>query len=100
MEPSILDGEPLFPVVRAIEIVTGSRPHKSTSYRWMEAGIGLRRIRLPYVKLGGKRACSVEAVRRWIAAVTAASHSAEAFSGNRAELQAERAEHDLDQAGW
>jgi hypothetical protein len=60
----------------AVERVTGGRPHYSTYFRWTQRGIRVdsgERIKLEYVKAASKRLTSVEAVRRFFQAVTAAT---------------------------
>jgi hypothetical protein len=60
----------------AVEKVTGDRPHYSTYFRWTQRGIRVdsgERIKLEYVKAASKRLTSVEAVRRFFQAVTAAT---------------------------
>ena len=67
----MIQGETLYSVATAIEKATGRRPHPSTAHRWR-----LRREHpLETWKVGGRRMTSVEAVIRFIEAVTAAADS-------------------------
>ncbi len=59
------------PIVRAVELATGRRPHLSTVLRWCIRGS--RGIRLDSRVLGGRRLTTVDAVHRYMDAVTAAS---------------------------
>ena len=52
-----------------IEKLTGRRPHKSTTFRWMLSGT------LESVKVGGSRVTSEQAVRRFIARCTQRHHN-------------------------
>lgn len=82
LRQTVREGETLYPVIRAVELATGRRPHKSAVYRWM--GSGRHGHRLPWLALGAIRHTSVEAVRRWMAAVTAeADHAAETHRQSR-----------------
>lgn len=60
----------LLPCVDAVEIVTRRRMHKKTVLRWNLKGV--RGVRLESVILGGRRVCTVDQVKRFIAATTAA----------------------------
>ena len=100
MDLCVLEGEELLPVVKAVEVATKRRPNKGSSYRWM--GTGVRHIRLPYLMYGGQRVTSVEAVRRWMDAVTAACRRD--IPQSRSIFQREddivRAEQKLTDSGW
>lgn len=100
MSPAIESGERLFPVISAIELETGCRPHKGSAYRWMLKGA--RNVRLPFKMLGGRRVTSLEAVRRWVDAVTAAGNSSAPSSHTPREHECEidGAERRLADNGW
>ena len=100
MDLSVREGEILHPVVHALELATGRRPHKSCAYRWMLTGS--QHVRLPYVMYGGQRMTSVEAVHRWISAVTAAHRDGVPAprTGQVRDQEAARAEQNLDESGW
>jgi len=63
--------EKLFPLAKAVERATGQRPHPSTLYRWRNSGIA--GVRLETHRVGGRRMCTLESVRRFLDAVTAAA---------------------------
>ena len=63
--------EPLLPLVQAVENATGRRPHLSTVLRWCTRGV--RGIQLESWMVGGRRLTSVQAVRRFVDAQTAAA---------------------------
>ncbi|MEQ8211044.1 MAG: DUF1580 domain-containing protein [Lacipirellulaceae bacterium] len=67
----ILPDETLLPLGAAVEKATGDRPHPSTLHRWRLRGVS--GVKLPTVKVGGRRKTSIEAVRRFIEATTAAA---------------------------
>jgi hypothetical protein len=99
MNAPFLEGEKLYPVVRAVELATGRRPHKSNVYRWTDAR--KQQVPLPYVVLGGQRMCSAESVRRWIAEVTAAKSIVQPESRPvRDDAKVARAEQNLTDRGW
>ena len=54
----------LYPLVSAIEAVTGRRVHLSTALRWSQRKRGAR---LNTVMLGGRRCCTLLDVRNFIA---------------------------------
>jgi hypothetical protein len=95
----MLINERLFPLQRAYEIATGTRPHPSTCHRHRVNGIN--NVRLETLKYGGKRVTSVEAVRRFLAAVTAAADGPHLGPRTNRQLEAavSRAERELDEAG-
>jgi len=100
MKISILEGEALHPVVRAVELATCHRPHKSKVYRWMSHGT--RGVRMPYLMLGGQRVCSVECVRRWINEVTRICNGSipNSLDSGTEERNVTRANRDLADNGW
>ncbi len=59
----------LIPAAKAIELVTGQRPHATTIYRW--AHVGVRGNKLPTKVLFGKRVSTVEAAREFLEAISA-----------------------------
>lgn len=65
----IAPDEVLHPIGRAVELVTGSWPSPSKSWRWRRKGV--HGVRLATVMVGGRRKTSVEAVRRFSAEITA-----------------------------
>ncbi len=93
------DEEKLLSLPAAVEAATGQRPHPSTLHRWRLRGIA--GVRLETVRCGGKRLCSVEAVRRFLADVTAATDGASTPARTSRQRQAaiDRAEAELDAAG-
>ncbi len=97
----VCPNEKLFSVPKAVELATGRRPHPATCFRWRQRGIS--GIRLDTWKVGGRRETSVEAVRRFIEATTAASDSPQAATVSRTNRQRQksidRAEVELDRIG-
>ena len=93
------NNEKLLPLLSAVELATGQRPHPSTLHRWRLRGI--RGIRLETVRCGGRRLTSVEAVRRFLAETTAAVDGASTPARTSRQRQAaiDRAEAELDAAG-
>jgi hypothetical protein len=84
------------PLVKAVEAATGRRPHLSTILRWCQ--YGSRGIRLESWVLGGRRLTTVEAVKNYMEAVTAASVGGLAppvETPNQASKRAERAAKEL-----
>jgi len=71
----MLEGEALFSVPMAVERATGQRPHPSSCHRWRLRGVN--HVRLETVRLAGRRLTSIEAVRRFINATTAAADGTE-----------------------
>jgi hypothetical protein len=55
---------------KAAKLIPG-KPHLSQVYRWAERGLG--GIKLEWIKCGGKRFTSVEALNRFYAALTRAA---------------------------
>lgn len=74
----------------------GRRPDVASLYRW--SGKGLRGLRLECVQIGGSRCTTVEAVRRFIRALTERDIGASSTATEDAE-DAERAEAELT-AAW
>lgn len=71
--------EELLPLAVAVERVTGDRPTNTTCWRWTARGVQAPngdRIYLEFAKYGGRRRTSVQAVRRFIEAQTAAASGA------------------------
>jgi len=95
------DHEKLLPLAAAVEAASGQRPNPSTIHRWRLRGIAGQRLET--VRLGGKRLASVEAVRRFMNAVTASTDGSPAEPRSRTNRQREaaiaRAERELDRAG-
>lgn len=63
--------EPLEPVARIFEDLTGSRPHPTTVVRWC-AGRGAAGIKLPSIIARGKRVSKRSACRAWLRAINEA----------------------------
>lgn len=64
------------PLVEAVFRVTGIRHNYSTLWRWTTDGVqgpSGERIRLEFAKCGRRRSASIEAVKRFIEAQTAAA---------------------------
>lgn len=59
--------EPLLPVGRIAEEITGSRPHPTTVVRWC-AGRGAAGIRLPSILHGGRRMTKRSVFCAWLQA--------------------------------
>jgi hypothetical protein len=88
------------PLPEAVELATGRRPHISTAMRWITRGS--RGVVLESHLLGGRRLTTVDAVHRFVHAVTAASttglvppppetpHSAKKRSKKAADMLANR----------
>jgi hypothetical protein len=73
---ALTEQEQLLPGPIAVEQVTGEPVSYSTFARWTRIGVltpNGNRIRLEFVKAGSKRKTTVEAVRRFFAATTAAA---------------------------
>jgi len=89
--------EKLLPLVEAVELATGQRPHLSTCIRWCTRGT--KGIRLESHCLGGqRRLASPEAVLRFVEAVTVARNSIEvlpSMTPRQATLAANRAASQL-----
>ncbi len=93
--------EKLLPLSAAVESATGQRPHPSTLHRWRLRGI--KGVRLETIRCGGKRLCSIEAVRRFLESVTEAADGPARPTVARTSRQRQRAieaaERELDRAG-
>jgi len=59
------------PLTKAVQEVTGTRPHLSTCIRW--ATIGTKGILLKSVMLGGRRLTTIEWIEEFLEATTEAS---------------------------
>lgn len=94
-----MKNEKLLSLPAAVEKATGQRPHPSTLHRWRLRGI--QGVRLETVRCGGRRLCSIEAVRRFIDGVTAATDgdAPTARANRQREAAIARAEAELDAAG-
>lgn len=73
---SISAEEKLLPLLKAVEMETGQRPHAATLHRWRLKGVS--GVQLETVRVGGRRFTSREAVRRFIERSTAAVDNVEA----------------------
>ena len=82
---SLLDGEPLIPVLDAIEEVLGKRVHPATAHRWRLRGVG--GVKLITIKAAGMRMTTVRAVREFFAATTAAADGEQANLSTRTNRQ-------------
>ncbi len=67
-ELDITSDEPLEPVAKIVEDITGSRPHPTSVVRWC-AGRGAAGIKLPSVLAGGRRMTKRSVYRDWLTAV-------------------------------
>jgi hypothetical protein len=80
----------------------GRKPHISALYRWCTAGV--RGVVLESIVVGGSRCTTAEAVKRWIAALTAAANGhashAERRTPLRRQREHDRAETELKNAAW
>lgn len=70
----LTSGDPLEPVAKIAEDLTGSRPHPTTVVRWC-AGRGAAGIKLPSILASGKRMTTRLAYRAWLHAVNDARGS-------------------------
>ena len=91
--------EKLFPLPKAYELAFGIRPDPSTCQRHRTDGINC--VKLETVKCGGRRMTSVEAVQRFITAVTAAADGpvCPPRTNRQREAAISKAERDCDQDG-
>ena len=64
----ITPGDPLLPVAKAAEEVSGTRPHPTTVCRWCRKGAS--GIQLPSLIVNGRRMTSLEAYGQWLRDVT------------------------------
>ncbi len=76
-------------VPKAIQAVTGNRPHPSTCWRWSTRGIG--GVRLKTWVVGGRRMTTTEAVETFIGTRTELA-TPSPLSSNRSESDSVRAE--------
>lgn len=84
----------LMPLVNAVEVATGTRPHKSTVIRWVVKGV--LGVHLEAKRLGSRYVTTVEDVLRFIERTTQSSKQQIPFSkpsGNRSKT-VERAKQD------
>jgi hypothetical protein len=72
------NNERFLPLCDAYQAVTGKRP--TLSVPWRHSQYGIRGVFLEFVKSGGKRQTSIEAVRRFFEAQTQAAMPAKASS--------------------
>ncbi len=61
-------GDKLYPVAKAAEMNTGTRPHPTTVCRWCRKGAS--GIPLPSLIVSGRRMTSLEAHAQWLRDVT------------------------------
>lgn len=87
--------ENLLPLRDAAAKIPG-RPHVSTLWRWATHGVGRQRQRLETVVIGGRRFTSIEALERFITALSSAQPQAD---DSEPERTADAAERTLD-AEW
>ena len=66
--------EPLEPVAKIFNDLTGTRPHPTTVVRWC-AGRGAGGIKLPSILAGGRRVSKRSVCRDWLQAVNDARTS-------------------------
>ena len=64
----ITPGAKLLPVAKALEILTGNRPHPTTVCRWCRRGAA--GLMLPSLIVSGRRMTTVEALDAWLREVT------------------------------
>jgi len=91
-----VENERLRPLNRASAVVP-SHPHTSTIVRWALRGV--RGHRLETVVIGGRRYTSVEAIERFISALSNEPCQSEPLSRRREE-EIDRAERKLDEGGF
>jgi len=73
------------------------RPHVSTLVRWSIRGVGTPPIKLETLKIGGRRLTSVEAIGRFIAALSVREGPAPVtVSARKVAIQAAEAELDAE----
>jgi Protein of unknown function (DUF1580) len=91
--------EQAFPLVQAIEKVTGRRVHLSTAHRWRLKGI--HSVKLDTALVGGRRMTSPEAVVRFLEATTNAADGDQPrpHTNRQRETEIKRAKDFLDEAG-
>ncbi len=93
------NGEKLLPLAAAVDEATGQRPHPSTLHRWRLRGIS--GVKLETVRVGGRRMCTVDSVRRFLAGVTSATDGepVQARTPRQRERAIDRAEDELARQG-
>lgn len=69
----IAEGDQLYPVAKAVERLTGTRPHPTTVCRWCRKGAS--GIPLPSLIVSGRRMTSLEALEQWLRDVTEARNA-------------------------
>ncbi len=67
-----MSNDPLLPLLKAINQVTGTRPHNSTAIRWIRDGVrvGDVRVRLESCRVGSRHFARASAIRAFIDATT------------------------------
>lgn len=90
--------EKIIPVVKVPDLLP-SRPHISTVWRWINCGIGGKKLET--FRIGGKRYTSSEAIHRFVKALTLAGDDKTSVSSIQSlHLKAkQRAEQELDDEG-
>lgn len=89
-----LENETLLTVAEAAKRLP-TRPSACTVWRWMERGT--RGIRLEYIKAGGARLTSVQALQRFADRLTADRTGEKPATDER---RKRKADQDLSKAGW
>lgn len=71
-EALAMSDDPLLPLLKAIKLVTGTRPHCSTAIRWIRDGVrvGDVRIRLESCRVGSRHFARASAIRAFVDATT------------------------------
>ena len=64
----ITPGDKLFPVAKGVEMLTGNRPHPTTTSRWCRRGTS--GVVLPSLIISGRRMTSLVALEKWFRDVT------------------------------
>lgn len=64
----IAPGDQFLPVAKAVETLTGNRPHPTTVCRWCRRGTS--GIPLPSLIISGRRMTTLKALEQWLRAVT------------------------------
>jgi len=67
-----MSDDPLLPLLKAINQVTGTRPHYSTAIRWVRDGVrvGDVRVRLESSRVGSRHFARASAIRAFVDATT------------------------------
>lgn len=76
----------------------GRPVHPATLHRWASRGIG--GVRLEFIKIGGTRCTSREALQRFFDTITRASGDEQAAASRPVERDVEQTSERLEQAGW